>query len=116
MMAEEKKRKDWTKVDVKTIKKHLPKILLFFVLFLPLLYIMGLFLANMQNNAPNANSGITVENKTYYTNIPNITEAKDASEKVTIPTDLVKSMFICFPIFIGIFFILKLFMCSREYD
>ena len=118
-MEEKKKKKDWTKVDVKDIRKYLPKILLFFVLFLPLLYIMGLSLANMQNNTPNANSGITVENKIYKSNTSNITEipknlSKSDNTDISPITDLVKSTISWFPIIFGLFLLFKVFSWVRD--
>lgn len=65
-MAEEKeKRKDWTKVDVKTIRKYLPKILLLFVIILLPIYIGYLLWANSPTTNQNVNSGVTTETKTY---------------------------------------------------
>jgi hypothetical protein len=71
MMAEKKVGKDWTKIEIETVKQYLPKILLFFVIILPLIYIGYVAWINM--NIPDVNSGVTVDTKTYVSPIENKT-------------------------------------------
>jgi hypothetical protein len=82
------KRKDWTKVDVKTIKENWSKILPFslIILFiiLPLIFIGYITWSNMQNtHAPDANSGITTDTRTYGVHTENKTSEADKTGAVS---------------------------------
>jgi hypothetical protein len=114
----ENKRKDWTKVEVETIKENLPKILLVILLVLPLILIGYLGWIGL-SNAENANSGITVENKNYETT-PNITESgKNPSENngdISSTSDLLKLFLAWFPILFVILIGFKLFSKISDWD
>lgn len=121
-MAEKKKRRDWTKVDVKDVKEHLPKILLFLVIILPLIYIGYLSWINIQNaNIPNVNSGVTTETKIYNadignkTLIPNKTGTVSDTDSNSL-TDLVKLMISWFPMILVFYLLVKVlgFLWDRD--
>ena len=123
MMAEEKnKRKDWTKVDVKDIKEHLPKILLLILIILPIAYIGYLgWLGLLHTNTPDANSGVTTETKIYNANIGNKTLAPNKTGTVSDadfsnPTDLILTAIKWFPIIFGLYLAVKVFGFLRDND
>jgi len=76
-MTENEKRKDWTKIEVETIKRYMPKIILGFIIIIPLIYIVCWGWINLANINQDANSGITIEHRSYEKNITNITEEKN---------------------------------------
>jgi hypothetical protein len=118
------KRKDWTKVDVKTIKENWSKILLFLVIILPIIFIgygavrsnLSTFMTHptpiswsgMQNaHAPDANSGVTTDTKTYGVHIENKTSEANKTGTVSDTdfsntTDLLKLIFNWLPLLLGL--------------
>lgn len=121
-MADEKKRRDWTKVDVKDIKEHLPKILLVFVIILPLIYIGYIgWLGLLHTNTPDVNSGVTTDTKTYNANIGNKTLAPNKTGTVSDTdssntTDLFKLFINWFPLLFGLYLAVKVFGFLRDND
>jgi len=122
MMAEKKKRRDWTKVDIKDIKEHLPKILLLILIILPIAYIGYLgWLGLLHTNTPDANSGVTTETKIYNANIGNKTLAPNKTGTVSDadfsnPTDLILTAIKWFPIIFGLYLAVKVFGFLRDND
>lgn len=121
-MAEEKeKRKDWTKVDVKTIRKYLPKILLLFVIILLPIYIGYLLWANSPTTNQNVNSGVTTETKTYGVHIENKTSEANKTGTVSYidfnnTTDLFKLFINWFPLIFGLYFLVRVFGFLMDRD
>ena len=107
-MPENEKRKDWTKVDVKTIKENWSKILLFSLIILPLIFIGYIAWSNMQNiHAPDANSGITTDTKTYGVHTENKTLEANKTGTVSDTdfsntTDLLKLIFNWLSLLLGL--------------
>jgi hypothetical protein len=117
MPKKTEKKKDWTKVDVKDIKKHLPKILLFSLIILPLVF-MVVFIgylawSDMQNaHTPDANSGITTDTKTYGVHTENKTSEANQTGTVSDTdfsntTDLFRFAISWFPLIFGLYIAVK---------
>jgi hypothetical protein len=112
MTTEKTQRKDWTKIEIETIKRYLPKILLFFVIILPLIYIGYVAWINM--NIPNANSGVTVDATTYGVHNKTINQTingtvSDSDIDTSSVTDFLKYIISWFPVMFGLFLILQVF-------
>jgi len=117
MMAEKiKKRKDWTKIEVETIKRNMPRIISGFIiiisLILSLTYMLYLGWINLTNINQDANSGITIEHKNYEKNITNITEEKNIGIETQIDDYpyISNILFSLLPFIIISYMILKIFV------
>jgi hypothetical protein len=123
MPKKTEKKKDWTKVDVKDIKKHLPKILLFSIILLPLVfvvYFVGYLWSDMQN-AHTSNSGVTTDTKTYGVHTENKTSEANKTGTVSDTdfsntTDLLKLFLSWFPLLFILYLSVKVFGFLTDRD
>jgi hypothetical protein len=106
------KRKDWTKIEVKTIKENLGFISICFIVILAMIIISWVVIANLLNTQ-NDNSGITVEPAIQEKNITNITEIKQSNESLLIDS-YGKLVFNLLPIILGLFVLFRLLGWNRD--